>query len=180
VDIIAHGLWAGIGIGLARRRWPIRRKDAIAAVAFATLPDLAQLVPLLGNALSRDGIELLAAYATAVPGSEPSLTPGVAVAVHHLHCALHSAVIAAAVTAIVWLAIRSLWIPLLGWWSHIVIDVFTHSRDYYPVPVFYPVSDWAFDGIAWNTPWFLLATYLALGLAAAAAVQLRRRPPANQ
>jgi membrane-bound metal-dependent hydrolase YbcI (DUF457 family) len=51
---------------------------------------------------------------------------------------------------------RTLWIPLLGWWSHIVIDVFTHSADYYAVPVLYPFTERGFDGIAWITPWFMV------------------------
>ena len=59
--------------------------------------------------------------------------------------------------------VRRRWlIPLLGWWSHIVIDVFTHSADYYAVPVLYPFMDRGFDGIAWNTPWFMLVNYTAL------------------
>ena len=57
---------------------------------------------------------------------------------------------------------RTLWIPLLGWWSHIVLDVFTHSADYYPSPVLYPFTQRGFDGIAWNTPWFLALNYAAL------------------
>jgi hypothetical protein len=166
VDIVAHGVWAGLGIALAQRRWAISRRDAIATVVLATAPDVVQLAPLLGGVFSPGGVALITAYSTALPGLEPTLPPTVALWVHHLHCALHSAVIAALVTLTVWLAARSLWIPLLGWWSHIVIDVFTHSRDFYPVPVFYPFTYWGFDGLAWNTPWFLLANYAAIGVVA--------------
>jgi hypothetical protein len=55
-------------------------------------------------------------------------------------------------------------VPLLGWWSHIVIDVFTHSADYYASPVLYPLTERGFDGIAWITPWFMVANYLVLGV----------------
>jgi hypothetical protein len=74
----------------------------------------------------------------------------------------HSALVAAAVTALLWVWLRRLWLPLLGWWSHIVIDVFTHSADFYPSPVFYPITYWGFDGIAWNQPWFMALNYAAL------------------
>ncbi len=47
-------------------------------------------------------------------------------------------------------------------WSHIVIDVFTHSADYYEVPVRYPFTERGFDGIAWVTPWFMVLNYVAL------------------
>ena len=83
---------------------------------------------------------------------------------HNLDCVAHSAIIAAAVTLFV-LALRSsLWIPSLGWWSHIVIDVFKHSADYYPTPVLYSITERGFDGLAWNTPLFMLMNYAALCL----------------
>jgi hypothetical protein len=175
VDIFAHGLWAGFGIALARRRWAISRRDGIATVVLATVPDVAQLVPLLGGVFSWGGVALITAYATALPGLEPTLPPTVALLVHHLHCALHSAVVAALVSLIVWLITRSFWVALLGWWSHIVIDVFTHSRDFYPVPVFYPFNYWGFDGLAWNTPWFLLVNYAAICTAAISLIATSRR-----
>ena len=53
-------------------------------------------------------------------------------------------------------------VALLGWWSHILIDVFTHSREFYAVPVLYPFSDWSFDGIAWTDPRFMVVNYVAL------------------
>jgi hypothetical protein len=164
MDIVAHGLWAGIGVALAQRRWPISPRTALTTVAMAALPDLAQLLPLLGRAAVSGEVRVLRAYATALPGFEPALSPTVALWTHHLHCALHSAVVAALVTLLVWTATRSLWIPLLGWWSHIVIDIFTHSAEFYPVPVFYPFTQRGFDGLAWNTPWFLAANYAAIAL----------------
>ena len=106
----------------------------------------------------------LRAYAVALPGQEPALPPMVELWSHHLHCVAHSAIIAVAVTLLAWALRRSLWIPLLGWWSHIVIDVFTHSADYYPSPVLYPITERGFDGLAWNTPWFIVLNYAALGL----------------
>jgi hypothetical protein len=94
---------------------------------------------------------------------------------HHLHCIAHSAVVAGAVTWLVWHLRRAMWIPLLGWWSHIVIDVFTHSADYYASPVLYPFTERGFDGIAWNTPWFMALNYLALGAIGLWLLHTRRR-----
>jgi hypothetical protein len=51
-----------------------------------------------------------------LPGFEPDLPPTVAWLTHHLHCVMHSAVIAAGVaTVLVALAAPALWLPLLGW-----------------------------------------------------------------
>ena len=41
MDILAYGLWAGIAVAVAARRWKISRGTAVATVAMAVLPDLA-------------------------------------------------------------------------------------------------------------------------------------------
>jgi hypothetical protein len=147
MDVLAHALWAGLGVAAMRTRRPIPTRTVAATVALAVLPDIVQLAPLLWRAAISGDVAVLRAYATALPGLEPALSPSAAFWTHHLHCVMHSAPIAALVTLISCLVLRRLWIPMLGWWSHIVIDVFTHSTAFYPVPVFYPFSDWAFDGL---------------------------------
>lgn len=165
MDILAHALWAGAGAELGGRRRPLKRRAVALIVALAALPDTLHLLPIAGWWLFGDGtFAALRAYAIAVPGHEPPLPATVQLLSHHLHCIAHSAVVAALTTLLLWVALRSLWIPLLGWWSHIVIDVLTHSADYYPVPVLYPITDRGFDGLAWNTPWFMVANYAALGM----------------
>ncbi|TXC65876.1 hypothetical protein FSC37_07430 [Piscinibacter aquaticus] len=143
-----------------------------ASIGLAVLPDLAHLVPLLADG---GGWHTLAGYITATPGHEPALPPLVAMLSHHLHCIGHSAVIAGWSRVRLWRWRRQWLIPLAGWWSHIVIDVFTHSADFYPVPVLYPFTQRGFDGPAWNTPGFQLANYAALVLTAIALWCTRRR-----
>jgi hypothetical protein len=176
MDIVAHALWAGVGVALARRKMPIDRRTAGLTVALAVLPDVLQLLPLLAWILSTNGaLETLSAYSLASPGTEPALPPVVALVTHHLHCIAHSAIVAATATAACWLWLRRFWLPLAGWWLHIVIDVFTHSADFYPSPVLYPLTMWGFDGVAWNAPWFLAANYAALVAAGAWLFATRRR-----
>jgi LexA-binding, inner membrane-associated putative hydrolase len=163
MDIVAHTLWAAAGVTVLHRRRALSRPTVIATLALAALPDVLHLWPVAAWWVFADGIfATLGAYAVAVPGQEPGLPPLVQLWSHHLHCVMHSAPIAAVVTGAVWVAQRALWIPLLGWWLHIVIDVFTHSADYYAVPVLYPFTERGFDGIAWTTPWFLALNYAAL------------------
>ena len=163
MDILAHGLWAGAGVAWARHYLPLPRGTAVATVALAVLPDLAHLLPSLASALAGDGtLQAVVDYAVAQPGQEPQTTALVQLLAHHLHCIFHSAVVAGAVSLLVVVFLRTWWIPLLGWWSHIAIDVLTHSASFYPVPVLYPFTEAGFDGLAWNTPWFLVLNYLAL------------------
>ena len=165
MDIVAHTLWAAAGATVIHRRRPLSRSAVVLTLVLAALPDVIQLLPIAGWWIFGDGsFTALRGYAVAVSGREPVLPPLVGVLSHHLHCVMHSAPIAALVTGAVWAARRAFWIPLLGWWAHIVIDVFTHSADYYAVPVLYPLTERGFDGIAWNTPWFMVLNYGVLAL----------------
>ena len=176
MDIVAHALWAGIGVAALRRRRPVTLGVTALTVALAALPDVLHLLPIAGWWLFGEGtLAALGAYAVAVPGQEPGLPPAVQFWSHELHCVMHSAPVAALATAVVWAAKRSIWLPLLGWWSHVVIDVFTHSADYYPVPVLYPFTERGFDGVAWNQPWMLALNYIAITAAAAWLLHTRRR-----
>jgi hypothetical protein len=167
MDILAHALWVSAGLVLAQRRRPIAVRTAAATVALAVMPDLGHMLPMLGWGLLGDGsVAGLWRYAFALPGQEPVVPPMIGMVAHHLHCTLHSAIVAGSVTLLAWWVRGTLWIPLLGWWSHIVIDIFTHSADFYPAPVFYPITQRGFDGIAWNTPWFMVLNYTALAITA--------------
>lgn len=131
-------------------------------IVLAAMPDALHALFVGAWALSQGSAVDWLVYATASPGGEPPFPDWVAQGAHHLHCIAHSIPVAASITALTIALSRHFWLPLLGWWSHIAIDVFTHSAEFYPVPVFYPFTDWAFDGIAWNTPWFLVANYAVL------------------
>lgn len=186
MDILAHTLWAGAAMALVRRRWPLRElraRTVALTMTLAALPDVFHLLPIVAWWLAGDGtFETVRAYAIALPGSEPTLPNIVNLLSHQLHCIAHSAIVAAVVTLLLWAALRSMWVPLFGWWSHIGIDVFTHSADFYPAPVLYPITQRGFDSIAWNTPWFMALNYVALGaiglwlLVFARSRQTRRTP----
>ncbi|MFM9884226.1 MAG: hypothetical protein ACKVQT_14465 [Burkholderiales bacterium] len=164
MDIFSHSLWVIAGVEVARRRRIITgRHYFIPSAILAALPDVIHLVPVLAWALFGNGsIAGLYSYAIALPDREPAMPAMVALTAHHLHCIMHSGIVAGALTALVWLVHRRLWPPLLAWWSHILIDVFTHSDDYYPSPIFYPITYWGFDGLAWNKPALLAINYALL------------------
>jgi hypothetical protein len=167
LDIVAHGLWAGLGIAWAGKYHRINTKTKMATIGLAVAPDLIHLLPLMIAApFAANGLEIFTAYVNASPGFEPPLSPNLNQLTHHLHCVMHSALVAGAITAAVWLWLGRLWVPLLGWWSHILIDVFTHSAEFYPSPVLYPLTYWGFDGIAWNAPWFMSINYAVMTIVA--------------
>ena len=176
MDILAHTLWAGAGVALLGRRVTIKPGKAAATIALAALPDVFQILPVLGWWLFGSGtFDAVKAFAIAVPGQEPSMPAQVTLFAHHTHCILHSALVAGVVTLIAWRVRGWILIPLLGWWSHILIDVFTHSADYYASPVLYPITQRGFDGIAWNTPWFMAVNYSALAVVFLVIVKTAKR-----
>ena len=176
MDIVAHTLWAAVSVTLLHRRQALSRRAVVATLGLAALPDVLHLVPIAWWWLFADGtFAALRGYAIAVPGQEPGLPPWVQWSSHHLHCVMHSAPVAGLVTLTTWAARRAFWIPLLGWWSHIVIDVFTHSADYYAAPVLYPFTERGFDGVAWTTPWFMVLNYATLAAVGGWLVRSRSR-----
>jgi hypothetical protein len=102
MDILAHGLWAGLGVrGLART--PPSPAIVAATVFMAVLPDIVHLLPVIAWALFDGGsLAGVLGYAFAVPGQEPGLPAWAAAWSHHLHCTLHSALVAGGTTLLLW------------------------------------------------------------------------------
>ena len=165
MDIVAHALWAGAGLVALGRTRAVPQRQLLAGMGLAALPDVMHMLPgVAWWLLGQGSFASVHGYALALPGAEPAAPAMVELWAHHLHCTMHSAIVAALLTLMVWAIWRTFWLPLLGWWSHIVIDVPTHSADFYPSPVLYPLTQRGFDGLAWNTPWFVVMNYVALAL----------------
>jgi membrane-bound metal-dependent hydrolase YbcI (DUF457 family) len=62
------------------------------------------------------------------------------------------------VTASVAIFIVSRWrkdiaFAMCGWLFHIVLDFPFHTKEYFPTKIFYPISDFFFDGVSWGSPY---------------------------
>ncbi len=162
---------AAPGLGVDRRLIGL-------SLGFSILPDLVHLLPVFAWALTGGGWGGLQAYVLALPGQEPDMPSWAEQGAHHLHCLFHSGLVLLALHLAVLLVWRleggkrwrpadlprGLAWPLWAWWSHVLIDVLTHSDDFYPSPVLYPLTYAGFDGVAWNRPGFMVLNYVALGL----------------
>lgn len=176
MDIVSHALWAGAAGALLRRRYGSSRAMVAAAVAMGAAPDLISLAPVIAWSASQPApLALLYGYIAATPGTEPALPPLVGAMTHHLHCVMHSAVIAATIGLLAWWKRPALLVALAGWWLHIALDIPTHSSDYYAVPFLYPFTYWGVDGIPWTTPWLLAVNYAAIAATYGTLFALRQR-----
>jgi len=57
---------------------------------------------------------------------------------------------------------RPLAFPMLAWPAHIILDFFTHSIEFFPTPILWPISDFKFDGIPWSNPIVFFANVICI------------------
>ena len=64
----------------------------------------------------------------------------------------HSFITAFIVIAVVAKFKENLVWPMLAWPFHIFLDFPFHTKEFFPVKIFWPLSDMHFDGISWSSP----------------------------
>jgi hypothetical protein len=153
MDIIAHGLWAAAGTTAARKSANVRIRLAW-TVWWAMFPDLLAFGPPVAV-----GLWLLLTSGSLRRGHLPHVNFGVP-----LYPMGHSFIVFLLAFGVASLLARRFVLEMLGWLSHILIDIFTHSFRYYATRFLWPVSDYRFDGLPWWTPWFWCSTYGALAI----------------
>jgi hypothetical protein len=150
MEIVAHGLWATAGV-ITARRWKAARLRLGWTAWWAMFPDVFAFGPMVAVGL------WLRLTGQGGHGS-------------HVHLGLplypmgHSLPVFLLVFGIVTLLARRVVWEMIGWLSHILIDIPTHSNSYYATRFLWPLSNFGVDGIAWWTPWFWYSTYAALAL----------------
>jgi hypothetical protein len=151
MDIVSHGLWGAIAFGRARR-WSFWL-----AFVIGLAPDLLSFGVLWTAAMLGFSEKPDFSHGTPPESSIPHY-------VHHLYNLTHSFVVFLIVFLLVWFHLkRPLW-ELGAWGLHVLIDVPTHSYAFFPTPVFWPLSDWKFDGWQWMTPGILIPNFVLLSL----------------
>lgn len=149
MDIISHGLWGGLAFGRRSRR------DYWVAFFLGIAPDLFSF-GLLSAAT------ILGLSPSADWRSGPPSTEAIPNYVHVLYNYTHSLVIFAAVFSLIWLLRRKPYIPLLAWGLHISMDIFEHSRAFFPTPFLWPLSSFTVNGTPWSNPWIFFPNWIAL------------------
>lgn len=173
MDVVAHGLWAGAASKAANKKLlePKGKKplNVWRAAWWGVFPDMfAFAIPWiwLGVDLARGAIAW-----SDIPGPENAEPPpadtypvfGLATSLYSIS---HSVVVFAVVFLFTLAARKRPPWEMGGWLFHILIDIPTHSYQFFPTPVFWPISGWKFShGISWHQPWFMVMNYSAIALA---------------
>ncbi|MDP3986360.1 MAG: hypothetical protein U1C53_01210 [Candidatus Veblenbacteria bacterium] len=149
MDVFAHTLWAAVvyqKVPLKPRLWA-----AFGGVA----PDLFSFGLLFVQNL----------FSGALRSGPPELA-SIPAYVFALYNITHSLVIFGLVVFALYFIRRRKWPWLIGGWGlHIVIDIFTHGREFFPTPFLWPFSTFTVDSFSWAEPWFMAVNYSALAVA---------------
>lgn len=83
--------------------------------------------------------------------------------VMRLYSISHSLIIWGIIFALLWFfGFKWLAIAYCGWAFHILLDIFTHSKDSFPTRILWPVSNFYFSGFGWSNKWFMLGNYIVI------------------
>jgi hypothetical protein len=137
MDTLSHALW---GYGLFGYKY--KRYAALAAF-FGAMPDLISFGAF---------IVLNVIQGTWQPGKPPLET------IPHwlfLNYSIgHSFVVSLTIIGLIALWRKPIAFAMLAWPFHIVLDFPFHSFEYFPTPIFWPISDFKIDGIPWSH-WYI-------------------------
>jgi|TARA_B100000315_G_scaffold71960_2_gene65589 hypothetical protein len=133
LDIFSHALWGRGLFGYRGHRW--------LALFFGAMPDLSSFgLFMLLRLLS----------GTVQSGAPPlNIIPAWLFVNYDIS---HSFISAFLVIGIVATRRKDLAFAMLGWPFHILLDFPFHTQAYFPVKLFWPLSDFAVDGINWGQP----------------------------
>ncbi len=84
--------------------------------------------------------------------------------VYDLYDVSHSMVTALVFIAIAYKINKDFAWPMLAWPMHIIVDFFTHSIEFFPTPILWPISDYRFDGVPWSNPYVMGINFILIFL----------------
>ncbi len=146
MDTLSHALWGKGLFGYRKYRWY--------SFLFGALPDLFSF-----------GIYFCYIILfSSSPLMERPTRSEIPEWVYSLYDISHSMVIASIIIFIVYKINKEFAFPMLAWPAHIILDFFTHSIEFFPTPILWPISDFKFDGIPWSNPIIFFTNVLLIFL----------------
>lgn len=149
MDYFAHGFWAYIFFH--------RIKKPIYAVLCALIPDTFSWGIYLFVLLFTGGFTPGRPDIASIPGW-----------VWTLYGVSHSIFTAGVVILAIYLITKKLKkkfpIYVLAWPLSILMDIPTHSREIFPTPFLWPISDWKFPGYSWGNGAFMIVNWTLIFL----------------
>ena len=147
MDTLSHALWGKGLFGYRKYRW--------FSFLFGVIPDLLSFgLYFLFNLLINP---------SPMKFGKPELSE-IPEWVFMLYDFSHSLIIATLFILIVYKINKDFCFPMLAWPFHIILDFFTHSVQYFPTPILWPISNYRFDGIPWSNKYVMLVNVTGIFL----------------
>ena len=147
MDTISHALW---GKGLFGYR-----KYRYLSFVFGAIPDLLSFgIYFLFNLILNP---------STIKFGKPNLSE-IPEWVFSLYNFSHSLIISIIFILIVYKINREISFTMLAWPFHILLDLLTHSIDFFPTPILWPISDYRFDGIPWSNSYIMITNIIFIFL----------------
>jgi hypothetical protein len=173
MEIISHAFWAATAYKAKQKIKPSNHEKKVNFFLFvfwSMFPDIISfgLIAfwiILVFVSSGFDSSFLPSHMRAINGGEPSAPAGfmpIFQMTSIIYSASHSIVIFFLAFSLFFYFLKNPPWTMLGWFLHILIDIPTHSSQFYPTPFLWPLSNWHFYGISWGTPWFLILNYSAM------------------
>lgn len=145
MDELAHALWAYGILNKSKHPWLV--------ILFAVLPDIVIFFPYILYTVIAKGFQF----------GHPDISniPAIVFTAYNI---THSFIIVAAVFLMIYLIKKRIYIFLYAWPIHILLDIPTHTNEFFPTLFLYPLSDFYINGINWATPWFMALNYSLIAL----------------
>lgn len=168
MDIFSHGLWGAVYAKAFNQRRTVPKPISWKWTVFwGVFPDLfAFTIPFIAMF---GGIIFGDTEAGFRGGPPRDHTFAGSAALYNLAFQLynfsHSAVVYLVIVAVAYYFLKRFPWETIPWLFHILLDLPTHTTEFFPTPIVWPVSSWRFNGTSWSTPWILAINYGGLLIA---------------
>jgi len=166
MDILAHSLWVTAGAKELNKSLETKGKKKVSllwSAFWSIFPDIFAFgIPFLWSLYT---VIFQGKGFDSITHHGPSLSAGDLTfdLASYLYQFSHSLIIFALVFGVIWFLVKRPELAMLGWLAHILIDIPSHSVQFFPTPFLFPISDYVFPyGIRWATPWFMIVNYSLL------------------
>lgn len=151
MDFISHGLYGGVAFGRENRKmfwW---------AFFFGMMPDILVFGPFFVQRI----VSALFGRGGGSFFGRPEMM-SIPQYVYEGYNITHSLIVFLLVFGLLWLVFRRPVYVVLGWPLHILTDLFTHSTEFFPTPIFWPLSNFHINGIPWSHPIIFIPNVILL------------------
>lgn len=150
MDTLSHGLWGGLAFG--RKNKP----KFWLFFLFGMMPDLLSFgIFMVGSIVGFFSRPLFS-------NGHPPDANQFPVFLDIMYNITHSIFIFLLIFIIIWLILRKPFLPILAWGLHILMDIPTHSYEFFPTPFLWPFSNFKVNGLSWGEPYIMIPNVILL------------------